>query len=28
VASYRGELNLSRADELGGARVEIVLPAN
>lgn len=28
VASYRGELDLSRAAELGGARVEIVLPAN
>jgi two-component system sensor histidine kinase PhoQ len=27
VASYRGELNLSRA-ELGGARVEIILPAD
>ncbi len=28
VASYRGELNLSRGDALGGARVEIVLPVS
>ena len=27
VASYSGELTLSRSDDLGGARLDIVLPA-
>jgi two-component system sensor histidine kinase PhoQ len=27
VASYSGELALSRSDDLGGARLDIVLPA-